>query len=88
MLRHSSVSVSVGSLGSGCAQGLFEPSEHLWGKGGLILTVNSLLLPSCLGFSFALGRGVSSHGRSSATPLRPVSLSYKVNGKINADFAL
>ena len=47
-----------GSLGSGCAQGLFEPSEHLWGEGGLILTMNSPLyhlawaspLPSGVGY--------------------------------------
>ena len=29
-LKHSSVSVSAGSLGSGVHKGLFEPSEHLW----------------------------------------------------------
>ena len=32
---------------SWCAQGLFEPSEHLWRECGLILNVNSPLLPSC-----------------------------------------
>ena len=44
--------------GSWCAQGLFEPSEHLWWNRGLILNANSPLLPSCWGFS-DLGRGVS-----------------------------
>ena len=48
-----------GVSGSWCAQGLFEPSEHLWQEWGLILNMNSLLLPSCWGFSFALGCGVS-----------------------------
>ena len=41
-----------------CGQGLFEHSEHLWRKWGLILNVSSPLLPSCWGFS-ALGHGVS-----------------------------
>ena len=48
--KHSSVSVSVGSLGPG-AQGLFEPSEQLWRLWGLILNATSPLLPSCWGFS-------------------------------------
>ena len=47
-----SVSVS-GVPGSWCAQGLFEPSERLWWEWDLILNVNSPLLPSCWGFSFA-----------------------------------
>ena len=38
ILKHSSVSVSLGS-GSWCAQGLFEPSEWLWQGGGLVLNV-------------------------------------------------
>ena len=41
-----------------CGEGLFEHSEHLWRKWGLILNVSSPLLPSCWGFS-ALGHGVS-----------------------------
>ena len=52
--------------GSWCTHSLFEPSEHLWQEQGLILNVNSLLLLFCWGFSFALGRGVSPHSRSSA----------------------
>ena len=43
-----------GVPGSWCTQGLFEPSERLWREWGLILNVNSPLLPSCWGFSFAL----------------------------------
>ena len=48
-----------GVVGSCCAQSLFEPSECLWRVWGLILNMILLLLPSCLGFSFALGCGVS-----------------------------
>ena len=55
--------------GSWCAQGMFEPSEHLWQVWGLILNVISPLLPSCWGFSSALGHGVSPQSRSSTTQL-------------------
>ena len=48
-----------GVPGSWCTQGMFEPSEGLWQVWGLILNVISFLLLSCLGFSFALGCGVS-----------------------------
>ena len=41
--------------GPWCAEGSFEPSEHLWREWGLILNVNLLLLPCCSSFSFALG---------------------------------
>ena len=53
-------SVSVGS--SGVHKVLFEPSEHLWRVCGLFLNVISPLLPSCWGFSFALGCRVSFFG--------------------------
>ena len=56
-----------GISGSWCTQCLFEPSEGLWEEWGLILNANLPLLPSCWGFSFALGHGVSSHSHSSAT---------------------
>ena len=52
---------------SWCTQGMFEPSEHLWWLWGLILNVISSLLPSCWGFSFALGCGVSPQNLSSST---------------------
>ena len=52
---------------------LFECSERLWQEWGLILNANPPLLPSCWGFSFALGHGVS-HSRSSACRLTGVSL--------------
>ena len=63
---------------SWCAQGLFEPSERLWQEWGLILNVNLPLLLSCCAFSFALGRGVSPHSRSSADRLTGVSLALDV----------
>ena len=55
-----------GLPGSWCAQGLFEPPEYLWWEWGLILNRNSTLLPSCWGFSFVPGHGVSPHSLSSA----------------------
>ena len=48
---------------------LFEPSEHVWLKWGLILNVNLPLLPFFRGFSFALGHGVSPHSHFSTTQL-------------------
>ena len=45
--------------GSGCTQGLYEPSQYLWQKWGLILNANLPFLPSFWGFSFACGCGVS-----------------------------
>ena len=39
-----------GVPGSWCAQGLFEPSEHLWQEWGLILNANLCLLTILLGF--------------------------------------
>ena len=78
MLKHNSVPVSVGSLGPWVSQGLFKPSERLWWTSGLILNVNSPLLPSCWGVSFAPGRGVSPHSRSSAYHLAGFSLTVIV----------
>ena len=59
MLKHSSVSVSVGSLVPGAHKVCLSPQcvQRDW---GLILHMNSPLLPSCWGFSFALGYGVCS----------------------------
>ena len=54
-----------GSLwGLWCTQGLFEPSDCLWCIRGLNLNAILPLLPSCWGFSFALGCGVSFWGES------------------------
>ena len=53
---------------SWCSQGLSEPSEHLWWEWGLIINVNSPLLPSCWGSFFALDMGylLTATGCSSA----------------------
>ena len=62
---HSSVSVSVGSLGPGVHKVCLSPlsiSLRVW---GLILNSILPLLPSCWGFSFDLGHGVSPQSRSS-----------------------
>ena len=67
-----------GVPGSWCAQGLFEPSEHLWRKWCLVLNVNLPLLPSCWGFSFSLGHGVSPHNCSRAYHLTGISLTLNV----------
>ena len=55
-LKGRSGSVSVES--PGVHKILFEPFECLWWVWGLILNMISPLLPSCWGFSFALGHGV------------------------------
>ena len=55
-----------GIPGSWYAPGFFEPSEHLWWEWGLILNMNSPLLPSCWGFSLSFDRGVSPYRCSSA----------------------
>ena len=58
-LKGRSGSVSVRSLGPGVHKVLFESFEHLWRVWGLILKLILPLVPSCRGFSFALGHGVS-----------------------------
>ena len=71
-LKHSKAGVAqslVGSLGPGAHKVLFEPSESLWRVWGLILHVISPLLPSCWGFSFALGCGVSFFGGIQHSPV-------------------
>ena len=67
-----------GDSGSWCAQVSFEPSEHLWQELGLILNMNSPLLLSCWGCSFALRHGVSPHSHFSAYHLSGVSLTLDV----------
>ena len=51
----------------------FEPSKHLWWLWGSILNAVLPLLPSCLGFSFALGRGVSFFGGIQHSPVNGFS---------------
>ena len=60
-------SVSVESPGE--LKVLFEPSKHLWWVWGLILNAISPFLPSCWGFSFVLGCGVSYFGGIQHSPL-------------------
>ena len=67
-----------GDSGSWPAQGSFEPSEHLWREWGLILNMNSPLLPSCWGCSFALRHRISPHSRSSVYRLTRFSLTLDV----------
>ena len=62
-LKHTKADLAqslVGFLDPGVHKVLSEPSERLWQVWGLILNAISPLLPSCWGFSFALGRGASS----------------------------
>ena len=47
----------------------FEPSKCHWQVWGLILNEISPLLLSCLGFSFALGRGISFFGGIQHSPV-------------------
>ena len=49
-------------------QDLFEPSKCLWWIWGLILNAITPHLPSCWGFSFALGHGVSFFGGIQHSP--------------------
>ena len=68
-LKNRSQSVSVESLGPGVHKVLFEPSELLWHVYSLILDAILPRLPSCWGFSFALGRGVSLFGGGQHSPV-------------------
>ena len=52
---------------------LFEPSEHLWQVWCLILSTILPLLPSCWGFSCALGCGVSFFGGIQQSPVEGCS---------------
>ena len=66
-LKDRSSSVSVESPGA--HKVLFESSEHLWQVRGLILNPILPLLPSCWGFSFVLGCGVSFFGGIQHSPV-------------------
>ena len=81
-LKYNSGSASAGSLGPGVQKVLFEPSESLWWVWDLILNVISPLWPSCWGFYFVLGCGVSFfHGiqRSPADGCSAVGCSFGVH---------
>ena len=66
--RHSNtvLSQSLWGLWDLCTQGMSEPSECLWRVRGLVLNTILALLPSCWGFSLALGHTVSPQSHSSA----------------------
>ena len=68
-LKGRSGSVSVVSLGPGVHKVLFESSNHLWWVWGMIINASFLLLPSCCGFSFTLGHGVSYFGEIQYSPV-------------------
>ena len=57
------------SLAPGADKGLSELSERHWWLWGLSLNAISPLLPSCWGFSFALGCGVSFFGEIQRLPV-------------------
>ena len=57
----------------GVHKDLFKPSEHLWWIWGLILNSILHLLPSCWGFSFALGCGTSFLGEIQHSPVNGCS---------------
>ena len=71
-----------GVSGSWCAQGLSEPSKHLWQVWGLTLNMILPFLLSCWGFSCALGRGVSPHSRSSCAATAPAPASILLGVKL------
>ena len=73
-LKHSSVSVSVESLGPGAHKVCLSPLSVSGGNGVWFETWIHPLLPSCWGFSFALGCRVSLHCHSSTYHLTGVSL--------------
>ena len=52
---------------------LFVPSKHLWRVWGLILNMILPVLPSCWGFSFALGHGISFLGGIQHSPVNGCS---------------
>ena len=57
-----------GVCGCSVHKSLFQPSKHLWWVWGLILDMIWPLLPSCWGFSFALGCGASFFGGIQHSP--------------------
>ena len=73
-LRHRSISVSVGSLGPGALMVCLSPLSISGGNGVWFESWIHPILPSCWGFSFALGCRVSLHCHSSTYHLTGVSL--------------
>ena len=71
-LKHSSVSVSVGSLGLGVHKIFLSPLSVCW-VSGLILNMISPLLTSCWVFSFVFGCRVSFFGGIQHSPVNSCS---------------
>ena len=74
-----------GVPGSWCAQSLFEPFKSLWWEWGLILNAILPLLPSCWGFSFVLGCGVSFFGGFQHSPVYGCSAALCDSGVLTED---
>ena len=56
-------------LGPSAHKALSEPSELLWQVWGLILNMILPILPSCWGFFFARGHGLSFFGEMQCSPV-------------------
>ena len=67
---------------------LFESSEHLWQVWGLILNTILPLLPSCWGFSFVFGCGVSFFGGIQHSPVDGCSAASCNFGVLAGELAL
>ena len=85
-LKGRSGSVSVESPGA--HKVLFESSEHLWQVWGLILNTILPLLPSCWGFSFVFGCGVSFFGGIQHSPVDGCSAASCNFGVLAGELAL
>ena len=68
-LKFRSGSVSVGCLGPGVHKVFLSPLRVSGGYGVLVLNAISPFLPSCWGFSFTLGCGVSFFGGIQHSPV-------------------
>ena len=84
-LKGRSGSVSVGSPHPGAHKVLLEPSNRLWQVWDLIINVISALIPSCWGFSFALGRGVSFFSGIQHSPVEGCSAASRNFGVLAED---
>ena len=72
-LKSRSGSVSVWPLGPGAHKVFFVPSQHLSRAQSLILNMILSLLPSCWGFSFALGHQIYFFGGILHSPVNGCS---------------
>ena len=82
-LKGRSDTVSVGS--PDVHKVLFVPSKHLWRVWGLILNMILPVLPSCWGFSFALGHGIFFLGGIQHSPVNGCSAASGTFGVLAGD---